>query len=92
MRRARSICSGGNGSLLGSGQPGCYPKGDLFPSTYVSPRLGVAWRPKGDLVVWGAYGIFACRGMTGNTQASAIVGSPYWNYESEIFSAEFMQI
>jgi hypothetical protein len=68
-----------------------YPKGDLFPSSYVSPRLGVAWRPKGDLVVRGAYGIFAYRGETGNAQASAIVGPPYWNYESATFSSESMQ-
>ena len=43
-----------------------YPKGLVDPSSYVSPRVGVAWRATNGLVVRGAYGIFAHRGYTTN--------------------------
>jgi hypothetical protein len=64
------------------------PRG-LFEATgYLSPRLGFAWRPLSNenLVVRAGYGIFASA-FRGNVTASAIVGPPYWSYESLSFSA-----
>ncbi|MFN7993475.1 MAG: TonB-dependent receptor [Bryobacteraceae bacterium] len=61
----------------------------LFEATgYVSPRIGLAWRPftHQDLVIRGGYGIFASS-FQGNISASSIVGPPYWSYETLGFSA-----
>ncbi len=68
-----------------------YPKGLYNANGYVSPRLGAALRVRNDLVVRGAYGIFAAQGITGNNTASAVIGPPYWNYEFDSFSAQSLQ-
>ena len=64
------------------------PHGLFDPKGVISPRLGFAWRPKGDsnLVVRGGYGIFPFGIGNGNRAASAIIGPPYWNFESAVFS------
>ena len=65
------------------------PAGLFVANGYVSPRVGITWRPlgKNDLVIRGGYGIFPHQGFTGNVTASAIVGPPYWNYENPVYSA-----
>ena len=65
------------------------PHGLFDPKGVISPRLGVAWRPTGnsDLVVRGGYGIFPFGIGNGNRAASAIIGPPYWNFESANFTA-----
>lgn len=64
------------------------PRGLFVANGYVSPRLGITWRPlgKNDLVIRGGYGIFPHNGFTGNNTASAVVGPPYWNYENPIYT------
>jgi TonB dependent receptor len=67
--------------------------GGLFEGNgYVSPRLGIAWRPFGSnsLVVRGGYGIFTSS-FRGNITASAIVGPPYWTFESTGWSPAQLQ-
>jgi Carboxypeptidase regulatory-like domain len=61
-----------------------YPRGLFSGDSYVAPRLGFAWRPRGnsDLVVRGGYGIFLSQ-IRGNTIASAIIGPPYWTFETQ---------
>jgi hypothetical protein len=68
------------------------PAGLFEPSGYVSPRLGVAWRPlkSGDLVVRGGYGIFTSS-YRGNITASQIIAPPYWTYESQTWSPSQLQ-
>ena len=68
------------------------PAGLFQANGYLSPRIGVAWRPLDhhDLVIRGAYGIFASS-FQGNISASSIVGPPYWSYETPSFSAASMQ-
>ncbi len=63
------------------------PGGLFEPSGYVSPRLGVAWRPTNNdnLVVRGGYGIFAAS-FYGNATGSSIIGPPYWAAQSISFS------
>jgi hypothetical protein len=53
----------------------------------LAPRVGITWRPFGgtDFVVRGGYGVFYSL-WGGNTDASAIVGPPYWAIESLGFS------
>src|SRR5439155_4046718 len=68
------------------------PSGLFEPSGYVSPRLGIAWRPlsRGDLVVRAGFGVFTSS-YRGNLTASAVVGPPYWNYEWQYFSPAQLQ-
>ena len=55
------------------------PRGLFVASGYVSPRLGLAWRPLGkdNFVVRAGYGIFASS-YNGNVTGSSIIGPPYW--------------
>jgi hypothetical protein len=55
------------------------PRGLFVASGYVSPRLGLAWRPTGkdNLVIRAGYGIFAAS-YNGNVTGSSIIGPPYW--------------
>ncbi len=68
------------------------PPGLFKGNGYFSPRLGVAWRPRGntDLVVRAGYGIFTSS-FSGNRTASSIVGPPYWTFESTAWSAASLQ-
>jgi hypothetical protein len=68
------------------------PSGLFIPNSYVSPRLGVAWRPlkSGDLVIRAGYGTFASS-YRGNITASQIISPPYWTYESQSWSAAQLQ-
>jgi hypothetical protein len=68
------------------------PPGLFEGNGYLSPRLGIAWRPFGSntLVVRGGYGIFTSS-FRGNATASAIVGPPYWTFESTGWSAAQLQ-
>jgi hypothetical protein len=68
------------------------PGGLFQPSGYVSPRLGVAWRPlkSGDLVVRAGYGIFTSS-YRGNITASQIIAPPYWTYEAQSWSPAQLQ-
>jgi hypothetical protein len=68
------------------------PGGLFIPNSYVSPRLGVAWRPlkSGDLVIRAAYGTFASS-YRGNITASQIISPPYWTFESQGWSAAQLQ-
>ena len=56
-------------------------------SGYVSPRLGLAWRPFGQdtLVVRAGYGIFASS-FYGNAAGSSVIGPPYWAAQSISFA------
>lgn len=68
------------------------PHGLFQANGFWSPRLGVAWRVRGtnDLVVRGGYGIFASS-FPANRSASAIIGPPYWTWESQVFAASSLQ-
>src|SRR6266849_3489832 len=68
------------------------PRGLFSATAYLSPRLGLAWRVRGtnDLVVRGGYGIFASS-FPANRSASAIIGPPYWTWESQVFGASSLQ-
>ncbi len=68
------------------------PRGLFEPTSYVAPRLGIAWRPLGsnDLVVRAGYGIFTSS-IRGNTTASSIIGPPYWTFESQAWSPAQLQ-
>ncbi len=68
------------------------PSGLFVPNGYVSPRLGVAWRPLkgGDLVVRAGYGIFTSS-YRGNITASQIISPPYWTYEDRSWSPAQLQ-
>jgi len=68
------------------------PNGLFEPAGYLSPRLGLAWRPKGknDLVVRGAWGIFTSS-YQGNYTGSSIIGPPYWLSESITFTKASLQ-
>ncbi len=68
------------------------PGGLFKPSGYVSPRLGVAWRPlkSGDLVIRAGYGIFTSS-YRGNITASQIIAPPYWTYEYQSWSPAQLQ-
>ena len=64
-----------------------YPKGLFDASGYVSPRLGVAWRPlhKDSLVLRAGYGLFAST-FYGNATGSSVTGPPYWAAQSITFA------
>lgn len=68
------------------------PSGLFEPTGYVSPRVGIAWRPlKGeDLVVRSGFGVFVS-GYRGNIIGSQIVGPPYWGFESQSWSPSQLQ-
>ncbi|HWA93847.1 MAG TPA: TonB-dependent receptor [Terracidiphilus sp.] len=68
------------------------PAGLFQPNGFLSPRIGVTWRPGGrsDFVVRGSYGIFTSS-FQGNIAASSIVGPPYWGYETPSWSASSKQ-
>ena len=63
------------------------PSGLFQPDGVFSPRVGIAYRPTGtrSIVIRGGYGIFPMQ-FVGNRTASAIVGPPYWNFETVPFS------
>jgi hypothetical protein len=56
-------------------------------SGYVSPRIGIAWRPLGKdtFVVRAGYGIFTSS-LYGNAAGSSVTGPPYWAAQSIAFS------
>jgi len=68
------------------------PGGLFEPNGYVSPRLGVAWRPlkTGGVVVRAGYGAFTSS-YRGNITASQIIAPPYWTYEEQFWSAGQLQ-
>ena len=68
------------------------PAGLFEPTSYVSPRLGAAWRPlkSDDFVIRAGYGIFTSS-YRGNITASSIIAPPYWTYESQSWSASQLQ-
>jgi hypothetical protein len=63
------------------------PRGLFIANGYVSPRLGLAWRPlaKDTLVVRAGYGIFAAS-YNGNVTGSSIIGPPYWANQNITFA------
>jgi hypothetical protein len=66
------------------------PPGLFVARGILTPRLGIAWRPLGDLVVRGGYGIFPSIYID-NANSSSIVGPPYWTYEAQGWSASQLQ-
>jgi len=68
------------------------PAGLFEPSGFVSPRLGVAWRPlkSADFVIRAGYGIFTSS-YRGNITASSVVAPPYWTYENQSWSPSQLQ-
>ena len=72
---------------MGTRFPGGIPHGLFDPKGVISPRLGFAWRPKGDsnLVVRGGYGIFPFGIGNGNRAASAIIGPPLLEFRVREF-------
>ncbi|MBM3738381.1 MAG: TonB-dependent receptor [Acidobacteria bacterium] len=68
------------------------PRG-LFEATgYVSPRMGVAWRLKGDesLVLRAGMGSFTGN-FNGNITGSQVIGPPYWTFERVTFARTTLQ-
>jgi hypothetical protein len=68
------------------------PGGLFEPTGYVSPRLGIAWRPMNtdDLVIRGGFGIFTSS-YRGNITGSQIISPPYWTFESQAWSPAQLQ-
>lgn len=79
------------GQWISASQAGA-PHGLFQPTGFLSPRFGAAWRVRGtnDLVVRGAYGIFT-NSFPANRSASAIIGPPYWTWETQVFGASTLQ-
>jgi hypothetical protein len=71
-------------SLVISATEAGVPHGLFEHEGWISPRLGVAWRPFGgtDLVVRGGYGIFTTM-YNGNITGSQIIGPPFWTQERQ---------
>jgi outer membrane receptor protein involved in Fe transport len=68
------------------------PRG-LFQATgYVSPRLGVAWRVRGDesMVLRAGFGTFTGN-FNGNITGSQVIGPPYWTFERVTFARASLQ-
>ncbi|MBI3679050.1 MAG: TonB-dependent receptor, partial [Acidobacteria bacterium] len=68
------------------------PRGLFQAGGFLTPRLGVAWRPfhKEDWVVRAGFGIFASS-YNGNITGSQIIGPPYWAVERSTFTRASMQ-
>src|SRR5581483_4949268 len=68
------------------------PGGLFQPTSFLSPRIGFAWRPTGgnDLVVRGGWGIFTSS-FQGNNTASSILGLPYSASETISFVKASLQ-
>lgn len=63
------------------------PPGLTGARTFLSPRIGFAWRPGGrkDLVLRGGWGIYPSD-LEGNASGSSVIGLPYWSLETQFFS------
>jgi outer membrane receptor protein involved in Fe transport len=88
---ARFVAAATEGLWVRASEIGA-PPGLFEANGFVSPRVGIAWRPgKTDSLVFrGGYGIFPSS-FTGNVTASAIVGPPFWNYENPSYTAQSLQ-
>jgi hypothetical protein len=88
---ARYLAKVTEGMWIPASQAGA-PPGLFRANGYLSPRIGIAWRPinSKDLVVRAGYGIFASS-FRGRITGSSVVGPPYWNYESQAWSPKQMQ-
>ncbi len=68
------------------------PRG-LFQATgYVSPRMGLAWRLRGDesMVLRAGFGTFTGN-FNGNITGSQVIGPPYWTFERVTFARPSLQ-
>lgn len=88
---ARYLAEATKGLWIPASQAGV-PAGLFRATGFVSPRLGIAWRPLGrnDFVIRTGYGLFPS-GLRGNATASTIVGPPFWSIEQRIFSPATLQ-
>ncbi len=68
------------------------PRGLFQPTGFLSPRLGVAWRPTGrdNFVLRGGYGIYTGN-FNGNITGSQVIGPPYWTFERQSFARASLQ-
>jgi len=79
------------GLWISASQAGA-PPGLFKADGYFSPRLGLAWRPKGgnDPIVRAGYGIFASS-FRGRLTAESVVGPPYWTFETQGWGPKQLQ-